>query len=367
MAQLSLVDSIYEAALVPELWEDALDALGHASGSASGSLLVFDGQRPPRWRTRERTRGVLDQFSRTDAWRRNERHPERLTEFGVGDASFHYADDLMTPEQLAKDSVIGFLKEVGLGWQLGTALKMPTDEYVVFTFERAIEDGRHDAHEMARLMQARPHLARAGLLAARLGLARVRGALDAMTAIGLPAALVSRRGRLLEMNAMMDGHLVLLADGRFCFGDPHGDALLKQRLADENAIASIPLRATDQWPGRVTHLVPVSGAARDVFSGGMLLLLINTAHAALEGPDLTILRALFDLTPAEAGLAAKLATGADLKTAASSRSIRFSTARSYLENIFLKTGCRRQTELVALLVGLTAGPSHSSRPTNVTP
>lgn len=198
MARLPLIDALYEAAFVPERWEDALDDLGEASGSASGSLLLFDGEKPPRWRTRTRTQEVLERFARTDAWRRNERHPERLTESSIGDASFHYADDLMTPEQLANDSFMRFLNEAGLGWQLGTAIKMPTDEYVVFTFERLLADGRHDAVGLHRLIQIRPHLARAGMLAARLGLQRAHGAVDAMTAIGLPAAILDARGRVLS-------------------------------------------------------------------------------------------------------------------------------------------------------------------------
>jgi len=61
------------------------------------------------------------------------------------------------------------------------------------------------------------------------------------------------------------------------------------------------------------------------------------------------IRGMFDLTPAEARLAAALASGGALKDAASGQGIRVSTARSYLENIFRKTGTRQQSQLVALL------------------
>lgn len=66
-------------------------------------------------------------------------------------------------------------------------------------------------------------------------------------------------------------------------------------------------------------------------------------------PDLTLLKRLFDLTPAEAKLASALASGGTLKDAAAIQEIRLSTARSYLENIFRKTGTRQQSQLVALL------------------
>lgn len=61
------------------------------------------------------------------------------------------------------------------------------------------------------------------------------------------------------------------------------------------------------------------------------------------------MRQFFDFTPAEARLAAALASGMALKTAAVHQGIRFSTARSYLEGIFRKTRTRQQSQLVALL------------------
>jgi DNA-binding CsgD family transcriptional regulator/PAS domain-containing protein len=61
------------------------------------------------------------------------------------------------------------------------------------------------------------------------------------------------------------------------------------------------------------------------------------------------MRGLFDLTAKEASLAAALAAGLSLKDAARDANIRFSTARTHLEHIFLKTGVRQQSQLVALL------------------
>jgi len=66
------------------------------------------------------------------------------------------------------------------------------------------------------------------------------------------------------------------------------------------------------------------------------------------------IRALFELTPAEAALAAALAAGYSLKDAAASSSITVKTSRTYLERIFAKTRTRQQSQLVALLK--TTGP-----------
>jgi DNA-binding CsgD family transcriptional regulator/PAS domain-containing protein len=60
-------------------------------------------------------------------------------------------------------------------------------------------------------------------------------------------------------------------------------------------------------------------------------------------------RALFGLSPKEASLAVSIASGRTLKQAADDNRIQLSTARSYLESIFRKTGTRQQSHLVALL------------------
>jgi DNA-binding CsgD family transcriptional regulator len=61
------------------------------------------------------------------------------------------------------------------------------------------------------------------------------------------------------------------------------------------------------------------------------------------------IRDIFSLTTKEAKLATSLTEGHSLKTAATAQNIAFSTARSYLEPIFRKTGCHQQSQLVALL------------------
>jgi DNA-binding CsgD family transcriptional regulator len=62
------------------------------------------------------------------------------------------------------------------------------------------------------------------------------------------------------------------------------------------------------------------------------------------------LRALYGLTPAEARLATRLATGEDLRAASASLGIGYATARTQLSGIFRKTETSRQGELIMLLL-----------------
>jgi DNA-binding CsgD family transcriptional regulator len=69
----------------------------------------------------------------------------------------------------------------------------------------------------------------------------------------------------------------------------------------------------------------------------------------LPVPSETRLKALFDLTAAEARLAQRLARGDSVEEVAQTLSIKMTTARTQLAAIFAKTDTRRQAKLVAIL------------------
>ncbi|NYE62381.1 DNA-binding CsgD family transcriptional regulator [Duganella sp. 1224] len=62
-----------------------------------------------------------------------------------------------------------------------------------------------------------------------------------------------------------------------------------------------------------------------------------------------LLMQLFDLTPAEAGVALALAHGDALEDIAAALDISLHTVKTHLHKLFRKTGTRRQGELVAML------------------
>ena len=86
-----------------------------------------------------------------------------------------------------------------------------------------------------------------------------------------------------------------------------------------------------------------------VFSGADMLVAATAVSASVMVPSPTILTGLFDLTPAEARLATALTAGQSLKAAAAGNGVTFSTARTYLDRIYRKTGANQQSQLVALL------------------
>jgi DNA-binding CsgD family transcriptional regulator len=349
-----IIDRIYEAAFVPESWSGTIDAIAELSGSASGSVLVFSTSGPPRFRATPVTRQALHEFCTSDAWQHSERAP-----FMIGNlpGTFVCDADYLTPEQFEHDSVTRSLRSLGLGWQLGTAIPMPERSMVNFTFERKIEDGRHTSGQVSMLNGLRPHLARAGLLAARLGLEKAKTSVATLACLGLPAFVIGMSGSVLAVNSLGDAlSSVLLpaAHGKLTIDDAAANALLQVAIAgrgraDEEFVRSIPLKATQGRNPMILHLLPLRGAATDIFSRAAMLLVVTTVSITNKLPDSRILDALFDLSPSEARLALALASGHTLKQAAADSGIQFSTARSYMESVFRKTGTHQQSQLVALL------------------
>ncbi len=164
-----LVDQIYEAAFVPEMWPRVLDSLSAMTDSVGGAILATGDRHPPRWAASEVVAPALNAFATGDAWKHNKRPHRWLASAHPG---FLRDVDLFTVQELRSDPMSHELQTNGLGWQLGAVIPMSSGEVVIFSLERRFADGAHDVAMREIADPFRPHLARAGLLAARLGLER---------------------------------------------------------------------------------------------------------------------------------------------------------------------------------------------------
>jgi DNA-binding CsgD family transcriptional regulator len=352
-ASENVVDLIYESALVPEKWPAALDQVSAMTGSIGGALLATGERHPPRWAASESIAPALRAYTAGEAWKENKRPQQVLASQGSG---FSRDVDLWTSEEIENYRISDQRSQHGLGWQIGSIIPMSSGETVIFTFDRRFDDGPHDVAMRDAADLLRPHLARAGLLGARLGLERARTMVATLGSIGLPAAILSGSGRVVAANELLEMMISIFsasAHGGLAISDPAADSLLQQAIVEHErrdaSVRSIPVRANRDREAAVIHLVPVRGAARDLFTRAEMLIIATSVSAASVSPPLSLLNALFDLSPAEARLAAALAAGESLKVIAANHGIQFSTARSYLEAVFRKTGTHQQSQLVALL------------------
>ncbi|MFT3801353.1 MAG: hypothetical protein QM766_09065 [Burkholderiaceae bacterium] len=82
---------------------------------------------------------------------------------------------------------------------------------------------------------------------------------------------------------------------------------------------------------------------------GDRVLLAAPAPDAVPHADPAVIRALFGLTPAESRICIALMNGADAAAIARSRALSINTIRAQLRAIMIKTGTRRQPDLIRLL------------------
>lgn len=352
------IDHIYEAALVPETWPDAFARLAALAGGVSSAFVLYNGDEQPRFRAPPLLEPALRLFTTSDAWKQSMR-VSSLNSPMMRELSHRWvcADEFQTPEELRRDPVQLVLRSLGLGAQAGTAVTMTTGEIVAFSVERLEEDGQFPADALARLGIVRPHLARAGLIVAHLREERANATVALMERLGLPAAVLSARGRVLATNKLLDSlpHIFRArAGGGLALPTQAANDLLglacSQITRDVDAPSpSIPLPSIGGSEPMVAQILPLRRSAHDIFAGGDVLLAATSATGGAHAPSSQILEELFDLAPAEARLAVELASGKALKTIAAEQGIQFSSARTYLAQIFRKTGTHRQGELVSLL------------------
>lgn len=349
-----LVDDIYEAAFLPEFWPRVIAGVGRTVAAPTGALMLFDAQRPVSFSALEPSFEVTQDLIQSSAgsadWhiRYWEKHP--FTGFVV-------AQDYFPAAALAEDRHRQKLQLQGFDSQLGTIIAMPTGEVVVFHVDRMVSDGPFGAPEIARLNALHPHLARASQLSARLGLERAEASLTALGSAGLAAAAVNRAGAVVAVNPAFDAMQSVFraaAHGRICLAQPSADALLRAALVAAHAeieplVRTVPVAATEDTEPLLLHVLPLRGAAHDLFSRASTVLVASPVRASSLVPSASILTGLFDLTPAEARLASALAQGAALADYASASHLAMATLRSHLSRIMAKTGTVRQAQLVALL------------------
>ena len=102
-------------------------------------------------------------------------------------------------------------------------------------------------------------------------------------------------------------------------------------------------------------VAPVSPERLALFQSGPSVIVCVTDLGAGLAPPAERLRELFGLTRSEARVALALLEGASPREAAEALGVSFYTVRGHLAQIFDKTGVKRQSEMVRLMLR-TVGP-----------
>ena len=353
-----LIDRIYECSFVPELWPQVLRDTSKVSESAGASLFVTNPQ-VTAWTASKNTRAIAERFV-ADGWYwrgrlmsaiHNSRHPGFLREV-----------DLFSPGELDEEPIFrDSWRKIGLGWGAATAFALPTGETLSIVLSRTIDQGPADAATIQRLDMLRPHLARTAVMAARLHLERAQAASQTLAALGLAALVLDETGKVLAANNLAEDLVNLVhwrSADRVTLKDRHADELLAEALTritanDNGGVRSFPVRDSVKGALMVGHVVPIRFSARDIFARSAAVFVLMPV-AAPSSPPVELVMSLFDLTPAEARIARGLAAGKTVDDLAGDNGVSPNTVRVQVRGVLEKTGCQRQTDVVALLGGISA-------------
>lgn len=119
----------------------------------------------------------------------------------------------------------------------------------------------------------------------------------------------------------------------------------------------VPVRSRDPQTAlhSVAHVLPLkSGMLRPGLSLGAAAAVFITPSAENAAPPFEALAALYDLTPTEARVMIEIASGKNRATSATALGIADSTVKTHLARVFDKTRTSEQPELAKLVASLTS-------------
>lgn len=352
-----LVDRIYECAFLPDLWPRVLTDVACLVHARGGALVTANPKRGIfRWTASGAIRDMVDEFVR-GGWLTQSRRLGLVQ--GAPYAGF-FASVATTPEEFAADTANrDFFLPRGLGWAAGTTIAIPTGDTLLISVERDYTRGLVEPETIRLLDEFRPHLARSALMSARLQMERARALGEALDRIGLPALVLDDLCTVLAANSLAENlrdQIRWRARDRVSLKDVSAQSLFAQAMATLDTpgrhVRSFPIRGPDATASMVAHVIPVAGAGRD-FILRCAAILVLTPIALPNAPPVELIQSLFDLSPAEARVARHLATGSTVDEIASADAVSSNTVRTQVRGILEKTGCRRQTEVVAILGRIT--------------
>jgi DNA-binding CsgD family transcriptional regulator len=364
---LEVVDRIYASIERPELWPNTVHAIGD-----------FLGGRPHFWRLDRGTKqigparpiSVLEAgcqptflLSRADLAALDEYECE-FGELIVRFLKIVFLSMLWSPEDVYGRESIGLI----MTQRYLQALDLPEDTSTPSpsSMHRKLiaglwEDGHAFSRENLESMRLiAPHLDRALRLQMRLNSAdlhakRISGALDALT---LGVVLVNGSGRPLWLNKRAEEITSRSTAIRFCStglaGHKHSDTqslhdLIKGAVSSgKHGLLAIS-RGADLRPLLFIAVPLKPPDARDIHDQSVCGVIFISDPDRTDRPSAEYLRQAFGLTYREAQTAMAIANGHGLKAAARSMGVAVTTARSQLQQAFIKTGTSHQAELATLV------------------
>ncbi len=351
-------EAFYEAAILPELWTNALN-IASSAWSADGVVISTYPDCVGGVVASESLGEMCARFVREEWYKRDIRAARGVPVVRKG-------KEVVTDQDLFTHDEIGhlplyaeFLRPLGLGWFAGSILGDVGGGLTTLSIHRKIDKEPFSDGTALRIQQDLGDVRRAARLAVSSRAAFAEGLIDSVERFDCGAMLLDRLGRVTRMNKKAEellGEDLQVISSKLRSQQREANKALQELITasthpaydiKSTAPASILLHRINNIP-LIVSTYPVVRHANDVFQGTRAILLIRdlSAHRPVA---LDILQKVFGLTSAEARVAAALLKGADTQQIAAENRVSPETVRYHLKSIFAKTGTSHQAQLTSLL------------------
>jgi DNA-binding CsgD family transcriptional regulator/PAS domain-containing protein len=364
-----LIGAIYDCALDPSRWETVIDRIRQAVNCynaalglhalPSGRLMIAATSNIDAAHLAamdDYAADIIDQWGGPEAW-----------------ASQSFSEPVVLSRMRSRKDIESnryfaeWAKPQGIDDSLGFMIARDAGAVGTLGLGRHFSAGPVTQEEVDLLTLILPHVQRA---------VQVSRILDVKTipALGFEAALNAvPSGVVLVDGGLRIVHANTAAEGLLLAGWPIArvngalavaSSTAQQSLADAVALADrretqlgrrgfgIPVRAESGAPA-VLYVLPLTqGGGRARAPSAVAAVFVAPTGAPHPSPE-QALAALFDLTPAEARVFARIAEGESVAEASRTLGTAEGTVRTHLHRIFEKTGSTRQAEIVKLAASLT--------------
>lgn len=360
----NLIGSIYDCVLQPERWEAVLDDLRSAlefknavmtlQSLPSGDMLWnFVSGIEPTWLARlpEYTADVLDQWGGLDRIHSHPlEEPAILSQVNPRQAWIgnRYHLEWGQPQGIIDVLAIGLVRDYTMIGTVGLG--------------RHVSAGEIGEHEIEAAKLLAPHFRRATKISKFIDLQAIavgslRSTLDALST---GVVVIDQRGRILHANVAAErmlskGDPILSARGVLLTRDINSRGPLQVAVAgatnanhpDSRRGYSVPATWSSGAPC-ILYVLPMGETGLRISGVSSPMTAVFVALNENQAVPIEAIATLFDLTPAETRVYGEIIYGRQPKEIAAVLGVEITTVKTHLRRIFMKTGTRRQAELIQL-------------------
>ena len=366
------VSALHEAAAAPEHWPHALEAVMQLLGTPLGALMDVraDGSVLEEMHVLGHDPSVQKEYA--------EHYfaidPSQGAGLAAPPLDIYVCFEHFDPRVRDRNEYFDWARRKDIGDVLGFATSAIDGRRHILALQQRWDAEGFGEEAKALMALIAPHLQQAKSVEARLRVAKatslhLEAGLDRVTAAGF---IVDGAAKVVHLNrtasSLIERQRELgVRHGALLFDEPRLDAQFRQALRMAAGLLGrssvLPLAFAGSGRGELL-VAPLRPRAEAAWREPMALVVITEPPTDADAIAWR-LRQLYDLTAAEARVAAQIALGRTVEEMAAAHGVKSVTLRTQLRAVFQKTGTRRQPDLVRLaLAGAAWGTEDRGSPPN---